>query len=282
MGAIHLIYRINNCVGFSLALLLNTLLLWLIWKRSPQELRTYSIILVQTCVVDLLFALELFLAMPIITVVNHSLVMLQGGWLAWTPLPVNFWLVSSTTITYVFSFSALGAQFLYRYLMVVRGIQLTSRQYTAMLGVPFALAALSASLLYTGWYATPVLMNQTAAALGPMLEVPSEGLIVPVIANPESIASGLQNLLILGTCTGTYALIISCIYKVGWWELKTLWNYLPKFRPTESCGRPDFGEDSTTWWVPRNKCASSSTGRSVEPWPFRHWSLYSLNYCRVT
>jgi len=154
MGTIHIIYRVNNCLGFALALFLNTLLLYLIRKRSPQELRTYSVILIQTCVVDLLFAVALFLAMPIITVVNHSLAMLQGCWLAWIPLPVNFWLVSSTTITYIFSFSALGVQFLYRYLMVVRGTQLTTHQYTSMLAVPLALASLTATLLYTGSYAT--------------------------------------------------------------------------------------------------------------------------------
>ena len=65
-------------MGFALALLLNTVLLWLIYKHNL-ELYTYFIILVQTCVVDLLLSMALFLVMPVVVVVDHALVVLQAG-----------------------------------------------------------------------------------------------------------------------------------------------------------------------------------------------------------
>lgn len=218
MGTIHLVYRVNNCVGFFLALLLNTLLLWLILKRSSEELRTYSIILVQTCLSDLLFALAIAVGVPVITVIDGGLVTFQAGWLAWIPLPTNFCLVSSTISIYIFSFSALGAQFLYRYLASVRGTKLTVRQYTAMLGAPLAVAALTMALQYISTYPSPELMRQTAEVLGPMLGVPCEGLIVPSIpakTGSAGVAYACLFVTIFGTITGTYALIIWCIYQVS-------------------------------------------------------------------
>jgi len=214
MGTIHLVYRVNNCVGFALSLLLNTLLLWLILRHSPSELRTYSIILVQTCVLDLLIALLLVLNMPLVVAVDHALVMFQMGWLSWTALPVNFCIVATTLSILIFHFSALGVQFLYRYLLIVRSIQLTIRQYTAMLGVPLALATITGLLLYIAAYPSLAVMSQVAGVLGPILEVPSEMLIIPAIGAKNS-AYILLSAVILSTCTGTYILIAWCSYAVS-------------------------------------------------------------------
>lgn len=215
MGIVYFIYRVNNCVGFALSLLLNSLLLWLIRKHSPAELSTYSMILTQTCAVDLLYALSIFLAMPITMPVGQALVTFQAGWLAETPLPLNYGLVSSTVIIYIFSFSATGVQFLYRYWAFVRGTHLTIRQYTAMLGVPLALATLTAVLQYIAAQQSNGMMRQIAEVLGPVVGVPSEELIVPAIGSMTSNAYVLLAMTVFTTNTGTYALIIWCYYRVS-------------------------------------------------------------------
>lgn len=217
MSTVQLIYRVSNSVGFALSLLLNSLLLWLIRKRSPQELRTYSLILTQTCVVDLIYALALVLAMPLIIVVDGQLVILSVGWLAWIPLPANFCLVMSPVVIYIFAFSALGVQFLYRYFVSIHGTRLTHRQYAAMLVVPLALASLAAVLEYIASYPSLELLRHTAEVVGPMLGVPNEE-VVPFLGNKsdsQGRALAFLNATVFGTTTGTYALIIWCIYKVG-------------------------------------------------------------------
>jgi len=126
-------------------------------------------------------------------------------------------------------------------------------------------------------------MNTTAEELGPMLEEPSEGLIVPVIGNRASSTYGLLDLVILGTCTITYILIIFCIYRVsgGYENVKErLRDYLSA---TASCARPDGSDSQQPFFLPtRRDTESASTNRSAEPWLSRRWSHCSLNYCLAT
>ena len=177
MGVVQHIYRVNNCVGF-LALLLNTLLLWLILKRSPKELRTYSIILVQTCVLDMLFALALVLTMP----VDQPLAGDVPSRLASLDAAAGELLPGGDNTTFlIFSFSALGAQFLYRYLVSSTAL-ISPPPVHLMLVVPLTLAVMTATLQYTGAYAPSALANETAALLGPILEIePGDKLVLPSI-----------------------------------------------------------------------------------------------------
>lgn len=57
--------QINGLACFTVGGLANLLLLWLISKRSPKELKVYSILLLQTCYTDLVTLILFFLAVPV-------------------------------------------------------------------------------------------------------------------------------------------------------------------------------------------------------------------------
>uniref|UniRef100_A0A915EB77 Uncharacterized protein n=1 Tax=Ditylenchus dipsaci TaxID=166011 RepID=A0A915EB77_9BILA len=48
-----IVYEINAYLSCSLAFFFNLLLVCLIWKKTTKEMKTYSFILLQTCVIDL-------------------------------------------------------------------------------------------------------------------------------------------------------------------------------------------------------------------------------------
>lgn len=99
---------------------MNTLLVFLITRRTPKELQLYSRILLQTCVVDLLFVITSLPVMPVVIVVGERRYMLQAGFSQRLfPSEANFWLVVATVVLFMVASGSLAVQFVYRYLVQV-------------------------------------------------------------------------------------------------------------------------------------------------------------------
>jgi len=115
---------VNAIASFSASVSLNTLLIYLIRTRSSREMRVYSVLLLQTCVIDLLHSGTVLLAMPMSAVVDENHIILQQGLLphvgkgAQTQL--NFTLVLLWAIVFMYHVNALPSQYIYRYLVLCR------------------------------------------------------------------------------------------------------------------------------------------------------------------
>uniref|UniRef100_A0A915D0S4 G-protein coupled receptors family 1 profile domain-containing protein n=1 Tax=Ditylenchus dipsaci TaxID=166011 RepID=A0A915D0S4_9BILA len=94
--------EINACLCFTLSFFFNILLIWLIWKKTTKEMKSYSFILLQICVIDL--------------------------WLA----TVNVFVQPAV---YYIAMSSNAVQFIYRYLVLCRDTPVSATKYFCMLGV---------------------------------------------------------------------------------------------------------------------------------------------------
>ena len=213
--SIRLLYRVNNSVGFGLALLLNALLLTLILLRTPSTMRVYSIILVQACAVDALFATSLFLDTPAMLAVNQSLVKFPLGFFGTgMTLPWAFLFMLFSPATLIFSFPALGVQFVYRYLVVVREARITARHYLSMLLIPTAIVIAFIPLLYAAFYpSSPEAMAPMAALVAPVLNEPPDDIVVSFIGARSNPAFGVYSTSLMVLYIGTYVLIVWCNYR---------------------------------------------------------------------
>lgn len=114
-------HQINNAVCFVVAVFLNSLLLCLIFNRSPAELKQYSRILVQMCLLDLLAATFAFLHGPVFLLSNGSVVLYGVGPLGQSDSHLfNLMVFLPWIWALAFEQSSLSMQFIYRYLIVCR------------------------------------------------------------------------------------------------------------------------------------------------------------------
>ncbi|KAF7636793.1 hypothetical protein Mgra_00003739 [Meloidogyne graminicola] len=133
--------------AFCIGVTLNSILIWLIIKKSPKEMRVFSHILLQTCFADLIMLTINVLTQPIYTSDEGiGIVLLNGPVHNLNSLPQNLMLFIWDNC-FFFSFFGFAAQFVYRYLIVNRNINVTSIQYfitlfCVLLPMDFAFASL--------------------------------------------------------------------------------------------------------------------------------------------
>jgi hypothetical protein len=134
----------NSRIVPVLGLPLNTLLFWLIWIKTPKEMRVHSRILLQTCVVDIILLLISLIGIPVIYCYN--ILKVYEIFKIWMILPNHtekttffdgfllnsvlalfeneriFLLIYSLIVNCVilFDFYSLSVQFAYRYLVLNR------------------------------------------------------------------------------------------------------------------------------------------------------------------
>jgi len=121
------INRISNSLSCGISLCLNTLLIYLIARKSTREMRVYSRILLMTCITDLCYSLILFVTMPISTVIDGNHIILQIGYLFPRGCPgineerrvwLDFTLVMLWALVFMYHVNALPMQYVYRYLIL--------------------------------------------------------------------------------------------------------------------------------------------------------------------
>lgn len=131
----------NANVCFLIGVALNLLLIWLILKRSPEELRTYSRVLLQVAAVNLVFLTFTVLVAPVQLSGNQGAITYGVGWLmrvndggagtrAWNFALAAVWCY----LVYVMQFS-IAVPFIFRYFVVCRGVGLSGSAYGALFGL---------------------------------------------------------------------------------------------------------------------------------------------------
>ena len=133
------VHHLNSLLCLLVGLPSNSLLLWLIFRRTSKEKKMYSQILMQSCIMDILLLLLAQLVQPVCPPlapppsnkmpptsrkvffvengVGHDLMASQFGWL---PNTANHILFMCWFVAFYFSMVGLCVQFIYRYLVLCR------------------------------------------------------------------------------------------------------------------------------------------------------------------
>uniref|UniRef100_A0A914NJH7 G_PROTEIN_RECEP_F1_2 domain-containing protein n=1 Tax=Meloidogyne incognita TaxID=6306 RepID=A0A914NJH7_MELIC len=99
--------------AFSIGVIFNSLLIWLILRKSPKEMRVFSHILIQTCTADLITLTSNLLTQPIYTADKGvSIVVLNGllRHIGWIPHNLILFIWDNC---FFFSFFGFTSQFIY-------------------------------------------------------------------------------------------------------------------------------------------------------------------------
>uniref|UniRef100_A0A915DQ31 G-protein coupled receptors family 1 profile domain-containing protein n=1 Tax=Ditylenchus dipsaci TaxID=166011 RepID=A0A915DQ31_9BILA len=94
-------YGTVSWLCFVLGVMLNFLLIWLIIKKTHGEMKAYSKILLQTCVLDLYTLTMAVVVQPIYIMLEGNNIMLQNGFFREASQPLNFivgelWFLATT------------------------------------------------------------------------------------------------------------------------------------------------------------------------------------------
>ena len=137
---------INATVSFAIGCTLNSILIWLILKRSSTELRTYSRVLLQIALLSMAYSTISVLFAPVMLATAQSSVIYGVGWLArendgsaethvWNANLTHVW----SYLLYLTQFSVI-VPFIFRYFALCRGYALSGATYGALLTVTAATA----------------------------------------------------------------------------------------------------------------------------------------------
>uniref|UniRef100_A0A914MP60 G-protein coupled receptors family 1 profile domain-containing protein n=1 Tax=Meloidogyne incognita TaxID=6306 RepID=A0A914MP60_MELIC len=139
--------------AFSIGVILNSLLIWLILQKSPKEMRVFSHILIQTCAADLIMLTINLFTEPIFTSDKGvSIVVLNGllRHIGWIPHNLILFIWDNC---FFFSFFGFTSQFIYRYLILNKNMNITSKEYfIALFCTIFTMDFILATLLYYAGY----------------------------------------------------------------------------------------------------------------------------------
>ncbi|KAI1714856.1 serpentine type 7TM GPCR chemoreceptor str domain-containing protein [Ditylenchus destructor] len=125
----EIVHQINSYVCLCSGIALNSLLVWLIWKKTNGEVRYYSWILIQGCIVDSIYLIVASIVQPdfltvtiqVISVKGGDVLFSESGIFRYSSRSVNRITFHIWIFAYNFTkFSPLN-QFYYRYLVLCRG-----------------------------------------------------------------------------------------------------------------------------------------------------------------
>ena len=116
------IHRNNAYVCFIFGTTLNLLLLLIILKKSPKELKVYSLILLQIVFIDFYYLCVTFLVEPVPFMDNGNICAINMGRLSGHgfSFSFNYALYQLWNFGTLLSLDSMPLQFFYRYMVVVR------------------------------------------------------------------------------------------------------------------------------------------------------------------
>ena len=212
--------RLNNTLGLVSGAGLNAALLSLIWHCTPKEMHVYSVVLLQTCVIDLCFLVVYYACMPInVAGIGKMQYMVQAGWFESAPVWVNFTLCSAVITVFLISYVSIGTQFLYRYLVLVRSKHFSHKEYALMLTSGIGICLPSPILCYFSSYPTPSGMATGVQDVRPFLDRhTARDVAVEFINDTLGIGTvgGRDDVLFL-LYTAYFVLIVSGVYALIVW-----------------------------------------------------------------
>lgn len=140
VDTIDTVHRINSCTCFFIGIALNSTMIWLIVKKSSEEVRHYSRILLQTAFVDLAYLTVGFLYSPVVLIGSGQVVIYGVGILigedssgSAAVRPRNFALYNIWSFMFYFSQYSASVPFIHRYFTLCRERSLPLSAYTTLL-----------------------------------------------------------------------------------------------------------------------------------------------------
>ncbi|KAI1706127.1 serpentine type 7TM GPCR chemoreceptor srd domain-containing protein [Ditylenchus destructor] len=130
IGKVH---EVNCWLCAILGIFFNSLLIWMIVYRSVAEIRPYSRILLQTCVIDIYTVVTMIVVQPVFLIVSGWNLLCENGPARYLPLQYNVILYLLWLFAYYFSIISNALQFFYRYLVLCREAKISSFRYLLML-----------------------------------------------------------------------------------------------------------------------------------------------------
>ncbi|KAI1717185.1 serpentine type 7TM GPCR chemoreceptor srd domain-containing protein [Ditylenchus destructor] len=119
------VHQINSYICLVSGITLNSLLIWLIWKKTNGGVRRYSFILLQGCIVDLIYLILASIVQPVILINGGDVLFSQFGIFRYFSRSVNC--ITIYIWIYAFNFTKFSPliQFYYRYLVICRERQVS-------------------------------------------------------------------------------------------------------------------------------------------------------------
>ncbi|KAI6190574.1 hypothetical protein M3Y97_00133300 [Aphelenchoides bicaudatus] len=211
----HFTYEI--VVG-SLAFLSNFLLIYLAIYKTGKHMQKYSLVLIQNCLVDIVFNMLNMIFVPVVEMKDGNLFYMLGGPLEHLEKPYTclFWMLFLEGL--LICIINVPLQFVYRYLMVVKNIQLSVWKYLGLFFVGFIIVTVHCTLGFFVFYPTDQVIETHKHYLteDPIWMVDTPDFIVGDKHDIISLLHFLNCMLIINT---SYAIVFWCSYKI-WHALK--------------------------------------------------------------
>uniref|UniRef100_A0A915DJZ8 Taste receptor type 2 n=1 Tax=Ditylenchus dipsaci TaxID=166011 RepID=A0A915DJZ8_9BILA len=158
------VHKINCWIVVVLGIFLNSLLLWLIKKRSSKELELYSKILRQACLIDFLSLFVIAAVQPIYVIYDGYNIMLSNGFLGWLAFPYSSNGMALWFFCFYFAIISNCVPFVYRYMVLCRRQMISALMYLSMLLVCATLLSVYIACLIWSTYPDEKKMHQINAS----------------------------------------------------------------------------------------------------------------------
>ncbi|KAI1714734.1 serpentine type 7TM GPCR chemoreceptor srd domain-containing protein [Ditylenchus destructor] len=212
MSVTGLVHDVNCWLCGVLGIFFNSLLIWMIVYCSEAEIRPYSRIFLQTCVIDVYTIITMIIVQPVFVIVSGWIVLYENGSARYLPLPYNFILMLIWLFGFYFSIISNALQFFYRYLVLCSGIQISPLRYLSML--------LTASIPVFGYlwihynFTYPDLSRPIALLTSQIFIDINENAEIVILAYSAALSWHLLCLSVIIFDVACYAVIIICGIKI--------------------------------------------------------------------
>uniref|UniRef100_A0A915DIH1 Taste receptor type 2 n=1 Tax=Ditylenchus dipsaci TaxID=166011 RepID=A0A915DIH1_9BILA len=211
------VHKINCWIVVVLGIFLNSLLLWLIKKRSSKELELYSKILRQACLIDFLSLFVIAAVQPIYVIYDGYNIMLSNGFLGWLAFPYSSNGMALWFFCFYFAIISNCVPFVYRYMVLCRRQMISALMYLSMLLVCATLLSVYIACLIWSTYPDEKKMHQiNASALFDYLnfEEDSSPRSISLLAKADSFKWAITCGYIVMLEMLSYSIIITCAIKI--------------------------------------------------------------------
>uniref|UniRef100_A0A915ETQ1 G protein-coupled receptor n=1 Tax=Ditylenchus dipsaci TaxID=166011 RepID=A0A915ETQ1_9BILA len=177
-------YTINFWLAFACGMTLNIVLIWLICKRSTNEMKAYSRILMQACIIDIYTLVVAAIGEPVYFIYEGVPMVFLNDRAAYKSEALRFTLVQLWYFGLYIATGSCAIQFLYRYLMLCRGMEVTTVLYAIMLGISAFLVWMINCAAYIASY--PKDYELTGKKVGLYWNTNGDEVIIGAFADPRS------------------------------------------------------------------------------------------------
>ncbi|KAI1715038.1 serpentine type 7TM GPCR chemoreceptor srd domain-containing protein [Ditylenchus destructor] len=214
--AFGLFYSTTCWICFAFGVALNSLLIWLVLFKTVGEMKSYSKILLQSCILDLYTLCMAVLVQPVYIMLDGYMIMLQNGQFRPTGQPWNFIMAELWVFGYYFSIISIVIQFLYRYLVLVKASNVTAGKLFLMLLIGASLIWGYMGMLFYAQYPRKTINDDLGSALHRYFDYDPgmKPIQISMIGRPDSYRCLMHCAYIFSIEVICYVTIIWCCIKI--------------------------------------------------------------------